>query len=83
MAAYVFTNGRALLPGGAEEVAIRVEEGVITEIGAPPVSGAVRIDARGLLIAPAIIDIHGDAFERQVMPRPGVTFPAGCGGARH
>ena len=23
---------------------------------------------------PGIVDVHGDAFERQVMPRPGVTF---------
>ena len=24
---------------------------------------------------PGIVDLHGDAFERAVMPRPGVTFP--------
>ena len=24
---------------------------------------------------PGIVDIHGDAFERQMMPRPGVGFP--------
>ena len=33
---------------------------------------AVRAD--GYLLAPGIIDIHGDAFERQIMPRPGVHF---------
>jgi alpha-D-ribose 1-methylphosphonate 5-triphosphate diphosphatase len=32
-------------------------------------------DARGLLVLPGIIDLHGDAFERQVQPRPGVDFP--------
>jgi alpha-D-ribose 1-methylphosphonate 5-triphosphate diphosphatase len=26
-------------------------------------------------VLPGIVDIHGDAFERQVMPRPGVGFP--------
>ncbi len=31
-------------------------------------------DARGLLLLPGIVDIHGDAFERQAMPRPGVFF---------
>jgi alpha-D-ribose 1-methylphosphonate 5-triphosphate diphosphatase len=31
-----------------------------------------RLDASGLLVLPGIIDIHGDAFERQIMPRPGV-----------
>jgi alpha-D-ribose 1-methylphosphonate 5-triphosphate diphosphatase len=34
-----------------------------------------RIDADGLLVLPGIVDIHGDAFERQMMPRPGVGFP--------
>ena len=28
------------------------------------------------LILPGIVDLHGDAFERQLMPRPGVHFPA-------
>jgi alpha-D-ribose 1-methylphosphonate 5-triphosphate diphosphatase len=36
--------------------------------------GAV-LDAGKLLVLPGIIDLHGDAFERAVMPRPGVTFP--------
>ena len=37
--------------------------------------GTRHIDASGLLLAPAMIDVHGDAFERQFMPRPGVMFP--------
>lgn len=35
---------------------------------------ALTIDARGLLVLPGVIDIHGDSFERQIMPRPGVKF---------
>jgi alpha-D-ribose 1-methylphosphonate 5-triphosphate diphosphatase len=26
-------------------------------------------------VLPGVIDLHGDAFERQMMPRPGVDFP--------
>ena len=37
--------------------------------------GSHGIDARGLLVLPGIVDLHGDAFERQMMPRPGVDFP--------
>lgn len=37
--------------------------------------GAAVIDASGLLVLPGIVDIHGDAFERQISPRPGVEFP--------
>ena len=35
----------------------------------------VTFDASGLLVMPGIIDMHGDAFERQIQPRPGVNFP--------
>jgi alpha-D-ribose 1-methylphosphonate 5-triphosphate diphosphatase len=37
-------------------------------------SGRV-IDAHGGLVLPGIVDIHGDAFERQIMPRPKTVFP--------
>lgn len=37
--------------------------------------GAREIDAAGRWLLPGIVDIHGDAFERQIMPRPGVHFP--------
>ena len=39
-------------------------------------SAGIRFDATGLLVLPGIVDIHGDAFERQLQPRPGVDFPA-------
>lgn len=31
-------------------------------------------DADGLLVLPGMVDIHGDAFERQVQPRPDTVF---------
>ncbi|MBT9293173.1 alpha-D-ribose 1-methylphosphonate 5-triphosphate diphosphatase [Prosthecodimorpha staleyi] len=40
-----------------------------------PAAHARQIDGRGLLALPGIVDIHGDAFEKQIMPRPGVAFP--------
>ncbi len=51
-------------------------DGVIAEIAAPRRSrGEQVIDAAGCLVLPGIVDIHGDAFERQIMPRPGTAFP--------
>lgn len=32
------------------------------------------LDVGDLLVLPGIVDLHGDAFERAVMPRPGVSF---------
>ena len=57
------------------------------DVGAAPAAGHSRIvlgpdarrettvlDATGLLVLPGLIDLHGDAFERQMMPRPGVDI---------
>src|SRR6266511_2614032 len=69
-------GGRALVGSGLEETSIHLDSdaGIITDIGAQlPAERA--IDASGLLVLPGIVDIHGDAFERQMMPRPGVGFP--------
>ena len=68
------TGGRVLVDGALREGDVLLEDGAIAALG----SGAGRVfDARGLLVLPGIVDIHGDAFERQVQPRPGVDFPVG------
>lgn len=67
-------GGRALLPGeGLVPADVHLAGGLIS---AEHPGGRV-IDARGLLVLPGIVDLHGDAFERQVQPRPGVSFPMG------
>jgi alpha-D-ribose 1-methylphosphonate 5-triphosphate diphosphatase len=38
-------------------------------------AASLRLNSRGLIALPGIVDMHGDAFERQMMPRPGVDFP--------
>jgi alpha-D-ribose 1-methylphosphonate 5-triphosphate diphosphatase len=66
------TGGRALVPElGIVPADIHTTGTVIsTERG-----DGRRFDASGLLVLPGIVDLHGDAFERQVQPRPGVDFP--------
>jgi alpha-D-ribose 1-methylphosphonate 5-triphosphate diphosphatase len=65
-------GGRVLLSdGNICETDLRLDAGLIADLGA----GAGGLDARGLLVLPGMVDIHGDAFERQLMPRPGVHFP--------
>ncbi len=67
-------GGRAILPDGIVEADLLIEGGRIRGVGDVP-SAYATLDARGLIVAPALVDIHGDAFERQVMPRPNVFFP--------
>lgn len=68
-----FEGAQVYLPDEIVETTVTVVDGQIFEVGGPA-QGEV-IDARGLILAPALIDVHGDAFERQLMPRPGVYFP--------
>jgi alpha-D-ribose 1-methylphosphonate 5-triphosphate diphosphatase len=69
------TGGRVLLRSDGEQtVDITLEDGRIAGIGRET-NGPV-FDASDLLVLPGIVDIHGDAFERQMQPRPGVGFPA-------
>lgn len=72
MQALTITNGHALINRALVQVDIFVSEGEITEAAQP---GAKVFDASGLLVLPGIVDIHGDAFERQIQPRPGINFP--------
>jgi alpha-D-ribose 1-methylphosphonate 5-triphosphate diphosphatase len=67
-------GGRTLIEGRLEETSVDIDAagGVIANTGG---RARRRLDAAGLLVLPGIIDIHGDAFERQMMPRPGVDFP--------
>ena len=57
------------------ETSLSIADDQIAEIGAINRSSAPSLDASDLLALPGIVDIHGDAFERQMMPRPGVDFP--------
>jgi alpha-D-ribose 1-methylphosphonate 5-triphosphate diphosphatase len=69
-------GGRALLDGALVDADVTVNDGRIVALDAP--AGPARVlDARGWLVLPGIVDLHGDAFERQLQPRPGVNFPAG------
>ena len=73
--AWVIEGGEILTPGGlvgGEDLGLA--DGRIAGLGTSPV-GARHFDAAGFLVLPGIVDLHGDAFERQRMPRPGVTFP--------
>jgi alpha-D-ribose 1-methylphosphonate 5-triphosphate diphosphatase len=68
-------GGRALVGEEISEATLQIADGEISAVGPVPGRGSSGIDAHGLLVLPGIVDIHGDAFERQMMPRPGVDFP--------
>jgi alpha-D-ribose 1-methylphosphonate 5-triphosphate diphosphatase len=69
------TGGTVLLGSdGPVQTDLVLAQGLIDRIGGG--SSGFGFDASGLLVLPGIVDLHGDAFERQLQPRPGVDFPA-------
>jgi alpha-D-ribose 1-methylphosphonate 5-triphosphate diphosphatase len=68
-------GGRTLLGNEIQETSLRIAGRDISAVGSEPGRSSLGMDARGLVVLPGIVDLHGDAFERQMMPRPGVDFP--------
>jgi len=58
-----------------DDVAILIEDGLIAA-ATPETAGDARVvDLSGRLLVPGMIDLHCDALEKEVEPRPGVHFP--------
>jgi alpha-D-ribose 1-methylphosphonate 5-triphosphate diphosphatase len=74
VSAELIEGARVVLDDRVEVASVRIEAGRITGIDVAR-DGARVVDGRGRLLAPAFVDIHGDAFERQLQPRPGVPVP--------
>lgn len=68
---WTIRGGRVLTGRALTASELHVSNGRIVSA---PSESARLIEADGLLVLPGIIDIHGDGFERQIMPRPGVRF---------
>ena len=74
----IIHNVRVVLPDAVlPDAAVVLEQGIIRDILTEPASnnGYVRIDGRGCLLMPGFIDIHSDAIENAIQPRPGGRFP--------
>jgi alpha-D-ribose 1-methylphosphonate 5-triphosphate diphosphatase len=70
MQSFRLTGGRIIRDGALVPGDLLIADGVVVEAA----EGAVEIDASGLILAPGIVDLHGDGFERNMSPRPGVYF---------
>ena len=71
----VVQGGRTLIDGDFAETSLQIAGRTIADVGGGG-RAPQALDASGLLVLPGIVDLHGDAFERQIMPRPGVDFPS-------
>ncbi|MBC8162561.1 MAG: alpha-D-ribose 1-methylphosphonate 5-triphosphate diphosphatase [Roseiflexaceae bacterium] len=61
-----------------ERASLRIEGQQITAVveDVPqPAAREMAVDARGLIVIPGIVDLHGDMIEHEIEPRPGARFP--------
>jgi alpha-D-ribose 1-methylphosphonate 5-triphosphate diphosphatase len=76
---WIVENGSLVLPDCiVEKGALLVQNGRIEEVGTcvtAPEKDVRRIDASGCLVIPGLIDLHSDALERELEPRPNAFFP--------
>ena len=54
----VVRGGRVVTPDGEQKADVAIDDGRITAIGPELPGGGEEIDARGLLVLPAVIDVH-------------------------
>jgi alpha-D-ribose 1-methylphosphonate 5-triphosphate diphosphatase len=73
----VIHNANVVTPTGViENRSIGIEDGIIVRIveGDMPRNGN-SVDACGYYVLPGFIDMHSDAIEKEIEPRPGAVFP--------
>ncbi len=69
-------HGRVVLPGEVrDDCAVLIEDGMISALDPSFVGSAEVFDIGGRILMPGMIDLHCDALEKEVEPRPGVHFP--------
>lgn len=70
------TNTRLILADRVvEDGTLLIEGGSILAICPETGGGARTVDLGGDWVMPGIVDLHCDAIEKEIEPRPGVTFP--------
>lgn len=69
-------NARVVAPDGVvENASVVLEEGRIAGVSQTPERSGNTLDAAGRYVLPGLVDLHCDAIEKQLSPRPGVEVP--------
>src|SRR5208282_1418429 len=76
-AGVIIENASIATPSGTlTGSSLKIEAGIISEIKEGPIKSAGRrIDAGGRYVIPGFVDLHSDAIEKEIEPRPNTYFP--------
>ncbi|MFH0782839.1 MAG: alpha-D-ribose 1-methylphosphonate 5-triphosphate diphosphatase [Pseudomonadota bacterium] len=73
---FVIVNAHVVTPEGIRENAsLQVEDGRIVLIREGGLKGGREINAAGNFLFPGFVDMHSDAIEKGIEPRPNTFFP--------
>ena len=70
------TGGKLVTPDGVRDAAIRFVDGNIVEIGGEAYDGDLTVDAKGLLVAPGLVDLGVFAIDKPACHFGGITRAA-------
>ncbi|XID95848.1 alpha-D-ribose 1-methylphosphonate 5-triphosphate diphosphatase [Paenibacillaceae bacterium WGS1546] len=76
----IVKGGTVVLPEGETRGDLVIENGIVSSVNEAGSASANRadadvIDAEGGYVLPGLIDIHCDAIEKEIEPRPNTLFP--------
>lgn len=73
---FQIANARAVTPGGiVENCTIKVENGVIADLGPDIAVSTEAVDVGGAWVLPGFVDLHSDSIEKEIETRPGSFLP--------
>ncbi|MCX7724037.1 MAG: alpha-D-ribose 1-methylphosphonate 5-triphosphate diphosphatase [Thermodesulfovibrio sp.] len=73
----IIENAKVVLPDRVlDKASIKIENGLIADIREGTFKNSKnKFNAIGYLVIPGFVDIHSDALEKEIEPRPNVLFP--------
>lgn len=75
MKTYIIRAQLATPEAVIKDASLLIEDGYVTAINPESTSGVNSFDLGGKLLMPGCIDLHCDAIEKEVEPRPNAFFP--------
>ncbi len=75
---FIIENAKVVVPNGIiQNASVKVENGIIVEIrdGEIKSNNKKKINIKGGFLLPGFIDLHCDAIEKEIEPRPNCNFP--------
>ncbi len=76
MSEQIFSNARVVLADRVIDGTVMIRNGVIADICEGASRVAEAFDCQGDLLLPGLVELHTDALETHMQPRPGAEWPA-------